>query len=206
MFSGICTGHEQSACWQQMQKTVDFYDVKGHLESLWRLTGESSRLLTWQKANHPALHPGQSAEMLYNGKVIGLVGAMHPGLLQKLSLAGPIYLFEFVTDFIPVKFVTDFNKPSKFPEISRDLSFMINASQNIGEMVTFIENNGGSLLQDVSIFDIYSGEGIEPDQKSVAFGLTLQHTSRTLVEDEVETLIQDLVQKLNDKFGAKLRD
>lgn len=206
VLSGIAVGQAEAIHWKKKSNLLDFYDVKGHIESIFELTGYEAGDLKWETCSDCALHPGQSAQLSYKSKNLGLMGVLHPKIAQSLSLDGSVIVFELLLeDFSKMKDF-QFHSPSKYPSISRDLSFTLNIDQVIGDLVEFIKNNLGKLLQKVVVFDIYSGKGIDVGRKSVAISLTFQHAQRTLVENEIENLMQTMIRDLQSKFNAQLRE
>mgnify|MGYP000017422522 FL=1 len=95
---------------------------------------------------------------------------------------------------------------SKFPEVSRDLAILIDRDCSSGEILSNVRDNSGEYLTGLRIFDVYQGDGVAKDKKSVALGLTWQHPSRTLSEDDVNKIISNSVNGLQDKFNANLRN
>ncbi len=206
VLSGIVVGQADPTHWGAKAKAFDFYDVKGHIESIFQLTGYNVDDLQWSACTEGVLHPGQSAKISYKSKNLGSMGVLHPKMAQTLSLEGTVIVFELLLeDFSKMKDF-EFHAPSKYPSISRDVSFTLNIDQEIGALVEFIKNNVGQLLQKVVVFDIYSGKGIEVGRKSAAISLTFQHEARTLVENEVEILMQGMIANLASKFNAQLRE
>lgn len=206
VLSGLIVGASGAPHWKSPARAFDFYDVKGHVESLFELTGANLKELEWQLSDHDALHPGQSAELFYKGIPLGVLGALHPRIAQSLSLEGNVFVFELLLEPFSLKKAFKFSRPSKYPSVTRDISMLLNADQAVGQVVGYIQEKGQPLLQKASVFDIYSGKGVEPGKKSVAIGLTFQHAERTLVEEEVDNLMQSLVAGLQSTFRAQLRE
>lgn len=202
--AGLISGSDYQDQWGHKPRVVDFYDLKGDVEILLRhLIGNQS--ISFEVVTHPALHPGQSAKILVQDRVIGILGAINPNILQKLDIDGPLLAFEIelsqIKNVAPIVF-QDF---SKFPEIRRDLAIIVNEAVPSKEIQDTITNVAGDWLKDVFIFDVYNGKGITPGFKSIALGLVLQHPTRTLIDDEVTELMERVVSTLQGSYGASLR-
>ena len=202
--AGLISGLATQEQWGAASREVDFYDLKGHIENVLRLFC-TPHDVTFKHENHPALHPGQSAGIYYRNKKIGVIGGLHPSLLQTLDVSGKVFVFEM--DLIPV-FSTGlplYHEISKFPEIRRDIAIIVKQTVPAKDIQDRIKYVAGDWLKDVFIFDVYQGKGISPGLKSIALALVWQHPTRTLVDDEVATLMQRVVTELTGQLGAELR-
>lgn len=200
--AGLIYGAREASSWNNTSDDVDFYDLKGDLESLLSLTGKGYRFVPVKRK---ALHPGQTASIVLDDKEVGVIGALHPQVLQNLGLSKSAYVFEIDLKVLGVAEVPAYTPISKFPEVSRDLAVVVDRQAAVAEMSDAIVSAAGEYLKDLSVFDIYSGEGIDPQRKSVAFSLTFQHSSRTLNEDEINNATALVVKRLEEKFDARLR-
>jgi phenylalanyl-tRNA synthetase beta chain len=205
MLAGVITGRREPESWSENGEVVDFYDLKGDLESVFELAADVGEF-TYQSASHSALHPGQSAEIIRAGEVVGQIGAIHPQLQKKLGLSQIVYLFEVKLSGITNSSLPNFTELSKFPEVRRDLAILIDREVPAQNVLAAVENVAGNYLRNLRLFDTYQGEGIDPKRKSLAFGLTFQHSSRTLNEDEVNETIEQVVSVLEKEFSATLRN
>lgn len=201
---GVIVGDRAAESWLEQHESVDFYDAKGDVEALLAMGG-SAHEFTFQTQMHHALHPGQSAAILRNGKEIGFVGALHPTIQKTLGLNGPVYLFEVALADIEQGQLASFKELSKFPEVRRDLAILVASSVELSAIVDVVKASAGEWLTDVRLFDLYEGKGIEPDHKSLALGLTWQHSSRTLTDEEISGLIDCVINNLEKQFSARLR-
>lgn len=201
---GVIAGGRYEESWLEKTETVDFYDVKGDVEALLAMGGAAQEFSFVAKTHH-ALHPGQSAAIMRNGEEIGFVGALHPSIEKALGLNGPVYLFELSLAGIEQGVIASFTELSKFPEVRRDLSILVSSSVELSAIVDGMKASAGEWLTDVRLFDLYDGKGIEPDHKSLALGLTWQHTSRTLTDEEISEFIGNVINSLEKQFSAKLR-
>ncbi len=204
MLAGVVSGSAYPEQWGTSSRPIDFFDVKADIEALLALSGQASRY-SWQPVQHPALHPGQSAELLYAGQPAGRVGALHPSVAQKCDVTGQVYLFELKLDIIKAMQLNEFKSISKFPGVRRDIAITVPQAVPAEEIKKLIVIKTGKLLNNVQIFDVYQGSNIEKGQKSIALGMTFQDASRTLKENEIQAIVDDLINGLEKEFNAKLR-
>ncbi|HKM15648.1 MAG TPA: phenylalanine--tRNA ligase subunit beta [Marinospirillum sp.] len=209
MLAGLISGSRFQEGWASKTEEVDFYDIKGDLEALIDLGNQSER---WQfrVASNPALHPGQSAEIFYlqdDGSLVaaGWIGALHPQLMKSLDLRGKVFVFEVTLASITQGQVPNFKAVSRFPEMRRDLALVIDVELPIGQLLQEARIQGGEWLQKVTLFDVYQGKGVEEGKKSLALGLTWQHPSRTLTDEEINTQINQVVTAFSQGYAAELR-
>ena len=204
MLATIITGDRYPESWQVKAETVDFFDLKGDFSALLEL-GQNADQFSFRKGEHPAMHPGQCAEIVRDGTVVGHMGAIHPSVAKKMSVPTSVFMVEVQLNAVIEGKVTAFKSLSKFPEVRRDLALIVEQSVAAGRLEQVIREESGELLRDVRTFDIYSGQGIEEGHKSLAMGLTLQHGSRTLKDEEVNQLIDKVISRLEQEFKASLR-
>jgi phenylalanyl-tRNA synthetase beta chain len=203
MISGAICGDLQPEQWSGSSQQVDFYDLKGDVEALLALTGKS---YSYEAAQHPALHPGQSARISSDGNVVGWLGALHPEVMKKLDIEQTVYIFEIGLDAAKVATLPTFSPLSRYPEVRRDLAIVVDENVTAQAIQGCIEEVSSELLQNVQLFDIYTGKGVDTGRKSVALGLILQDFSRTLTDQDVETEVEKVVSTLKQKFAATLRE
>lgn len=203
VLSGLITGSRMPEQWGEKAQAVDFFDMVGDLERLFEILGHS---FACKPAEHSALHPGQTAEILLNGEPIGLIGLIHPALMQKMNIKSAVFLFELKLS--PLLFCPEpqFKEISKFPAIRRDFAFIVDKHVNAADMIAQAKVVMNEWLVDWTLFDVFSGQSIGENKKSIALGLTLQHPSRTLKDEEVVTLGDEFIKVLHSKYGAVLRD
>lgn len=200
--AGLIYGPVTEQGWGGEKRWVDFYDLKGDLESLFDISGVKAE---FRAGEHVALHPGQTAEVLLHGESAGVIGALHPAIAKELDLNKPVFLFELSLDAVTRALKPTFNPLSKFPEVSRDLAIIVDKDAIWSELEKEIRVKAGNYLKNLKVFDVYSGEGIDPQRKSLAFNLTFQHPSRTLNEEEITASVNDVLKHLEARFNAKLR-
>ena len=204
--AGLLYGKRYEENWADTKQPVDFFDIKAHIESLIKLKKGDLAALDWQRAAHPCLHPGQAAQVLYQGQVMGWVGALMPSILVKLDIAEPVYYFELKLDRLLSTPQVLYNKFSAFPSTRRDLAFVVPEDISAQTILQEIRQIDKMLLQESFIFDVYRGKNIETGKKSMAVGMIFQHPTRTLIESEVEEIITTVISNLKNKFGIILRD
>lgn len=203
--AGIAAGPASPEQWNLPQRPVDFYDIKADVEALCQLCATPEEFSFLSKS-HPALHPGRSASIERSGKIIGHMGELHPKIQQLLGLNTRIYLFEIELSGLQKIALPAYATPSKFPSIRRDIAFTVAESITYQLLLNKIKVSGGENLQIIQLFDIYRGSSIPQGQKSMALGLTFQSASRTLVDEEVEQAMQQIVLMLKQDYQAALRD
>ncbi|HVV69498.1 MAG TPA: phenylalanine--tRNA ligase subunit beta [Gammaproteobacteria bacterium] len=203
--AGISIGNKAQEQWGIKAAPVDFFDIKGDLEAYFDLT-KNSEHYHFAPTQHPALHPGRSAELTYLGQPVGYVGALHPQLQQQLGFPSTVYLFELLLDAVAQAQLPMYITPSKYPSIRRDLAFIVDEQFSWRKIHDSIQACVGGMLKNIQLFDIYRGEGIAPGKKSIALGLTFQSASRTLIDEEVDTMVSQVIKTLNENYQAILRN
>ncbi|KXK72060.1 phenylalanine--tRNA ligase subunit beta [Pseudomonas putida] len=204
MIAGVVTGSRLPEGWANGRDGVDFFDVKADVEALLGYSGALSDF-TFSAGKHPALHPGQTAAIERDGKLVGYLGAIHPELAKALDLDRPVFLFELVLGDVVEGRLPKFSELSKFPETRRDLALIAGRDVASSSVLEVIRDNAGEWLTDLRLFDVYQGKGIDPDRKSLAVGLTWQHPSRTLNDDEVNAALQNILTSLEQRLNTTLR-
>ncbi len=205
VIAGLISGDVLPTQWGSEQRKADFFDMKSDVEHLLNLTGNSDKF-SFVAAEHPALHPGQSAQVLVENQPIGWLGSLHPAIKQQIGLNLPVILFELSYTYLEKGVVPKYCPVSKFPSINRDLALVVKESVSAGRVFAEIRKSGDDRLQLVEIFDIYRGKGIAEGSKSLAVSLTIQDDQKTLVDDEVDGIIQKILVSLQDSIGATLRE
>ncbi|MDX1352445.1 MAG: phenylalanine--tRNA ligase subunit beta [Thiomicrorhabdus sp.] len=204
MVAGAIVGSAKASGWDTDSRTVDFYDLKGDVETLLNMSHQLDNV-RFEPCNDPAFHPGQSATLLKEGKEIGVMGQLHPQLVKPLGVSGTVYMFQIRQDALMTMNVPSAQPISKFPETQRDLAFVVDDSLPVQKLIDAVNSVESDILQSVEVFDIYRGQGIEPTQKSVAITLKIQHQERTLQDEEVEALIGEILTAAKSAANAELR-
>ncbi len=204
MLAGLASGTCYPEQWGESQRPVDFFDVKADVEALLNLTGEKTAY-RFVATQHAALHPGQTAAIYGKDEFVGLIGALHPRLLQKLEITFPVYLFELQLTSLSQSRVPKFTEISKYPSVRRDIALTVAATVQTTDVLTQIKQHAPDFLTEMCLFDVYQGKGIEVGKKSLAIGLIFQEFSRNLLESEVDTVMTQIISQLEQNLDAQLR-
>lgn len=184
----------------------DFFSLKGVVEEFLEKAGLRERVVYDPEDKKPYLHPGRQADIVYNGEKIGFLGEIHPEVADNYGIGERVYYADI--DMRSVEAKADFDKKYKeiarFPASTRDISLVVDKSVMIGTMETAIIKRGGKLLESCSLFDIYEGEQVGEDKKSVAFSLVFRAGDRTLSDVEINEVMDKILTELA-KLGAVLR-
>jgi phenylalanyl-tRNA synthetase beta chain len=177
---------------------------------LFRPQGDLETLLAplvarFEKAEHPALHPGRCARVLVAGKGIGFVGELHPQWQQKYELPLPAVLFELDLEALTTATLPHYAEVSRQPIVIRDMALVVDQALELQQLIDALSANRPTIVRDVRLFDVYAGRGVEAGKKSLAFRIVMQDTQKTLLEVEVEAAMQQMVAYLEDTFAAQLR-
>ncbi len=197
--SGIAYGAVVPEQWGADDRGVDFYDVKADIEALF-----APGVLRFVAAGHAALHPGRSARIEAGGKAIGWLGELHPRWLQAYDMPQSAVWFELETDALTVSVVPQSSEIAKFLPVRRDLAVLVDESVGVQTLIDAMLQSGAPHVQQVVLFDVYRGRGVENGKKSLAFRVSLQDTQKTLTDAEIEPGMAMLVDVLN-RQGAQLR-
>ncbi|ERP85454.1 phenylalanyl-tRNA synthetase [Alcanivorax sp. P2S70] len=203
MIAGLVYGSAQPQNWEG-KRAADFFDLKGDVEALLSLS--DARAFSFTAGEHPALHPGQTAVLSRGGEVVGYLGRIHPRLAADLDLPANLYAFELALAPLQQGILPHFAGVSDQPRMRRDLAFVVDAGVPAGDLVAAVRDTCDERLTDVRIFDIYQGDSIGENRKSLALGLTFQDRSRTLKDQEVNDLVEAVVSQVKQQFNATLRD
>ena len=182
---------------------VDFYTVKGVVEELLEYLGFSGRYSFIVDGVPKELHPGQSASIIVQGKTVGIIGKLHPNIVKD-----NVYVFEINLEKLLVNHPSrmSYKDIPKFPSVSKDVAFILDENVTAGEVMATIKKAGGRLLQSISIFDVYTGENVLENEKSIAFKLNFLDPSKTLTDEEVMSVFNNIISKVENSHNAKLRD
>jgi phenylalanyl-tRNA synthetase beta chain len=204
MLAGLVLGNVYNEQWGLDNKLVDFFDVKADVEALLALSGCKVKFIP---ANHPALHPGQTAKIITaGGEMLGWLGMLHPTLEKQLGFHERVFLFELAQDVLLNKQIPKFEDLSKFPSVRRDFALVVNESVSAQDIIECIEDCRETNIQDILIFDVYRGKGIADDCKSIALGLVIQDYTKTLTDTEIDAIVNKVLDNLFKQINAKLRD
>jgi len=203
--AGIAIGDVVSEQWGSSSQAVDFFDLKADVMSILQMAGDV-REFEFVAAEHPALQQGQVAEIIRNNESIGVLGKLHPLVAKKMNLDKSALMFEIDADKSFAAVVPVAESVSKFPAIRRDIAIIVKDDVMVAELIKVTESVAPELVKSVRVFDVYRGSGIEPGLKSVALGLILQETSRTLTDDDADAVMAAVLRNLGREFAAVLRD
>ncbi|GAA5137378.1 phenylalanine--tRNA ligase subunit beta [Thalassotalea piscium] len=205
LLSGVISGSRNDEHWSMEKAAADFYDIKADVEALLSLTS-NVEAFEFSAAEISALHPGQTAEISKNGKVVGYVGSLHPELERKLGLNGRTLVFELLLSEISTRNIPEATVVSRFPSNRRDIAVIVDDKIDAKKVLQLIEKVGGNFLIDLNLFDVYQGNGIEPGFKSLAIAMILQDQDKTLEEKDITDVVNRVVDTLKDELNASLRD
>ncbi len=202
----LAGGEHSGTFWAGHGRKVDFFDLKGDLDALFARVGVAAKIEYQACTDYLALHPGQAASILLNGEQIGFIGTVHPSVQSHFGLNQPYVVAQIEMKSLRTKSIAAFKRLSKFPETTRDLALVVKKEVLAGDILKDIEENSGKLLKKCELFDTYIGDNIPLGHKSLAFSLSLQSESESLDSEFVENLIQNLLETLNTRHGASLRN
>jgi phenylalanyl-tRNA synthetase beta chain len=205
VMAGVISGRRLTENWEAVNDNVDFFDLKGDIEALSKMTAAETQF-SFVAALRDGLHPGQTANILRNGKVCGVIGKLHPQTQKAFDLDESAYLFEIELKTLKNRKLPKFSSLSKFPIIRRDLAILVKESVTSTQIIDLIGQTAKNWLNNIVIFDVYRGKGIEPGHKSVAIGFTLQRNDRTFKDSEISKTMERIISALTEKLGAVLRD
>jgi len=204
MLGGLIWGNQSPEQWGEKGRPVDFYDIKGDVESLLSMTNDIAAF-RFESAEHPGLQTGQSARILRGQQCIGWLGALNPQLQKTLDIPAKVYLFELAMNGLLDAALTKVMALSKYPSVRRDIALVLDTGVNYTELEQLIRQQAGENLERVVLFDVYQGENIQAGKQSMAIGLIFQNPSRTLNDDEINSIINSCIKTLEAQFNAELR-
>ncbi|TDN69210.1 phenylalanine--tRNA ligase subunit beta [Paraburkholderia sp. BL10I2N1] len=209
MVGGLAYGPALDEQWGAPSRAVDFFDVKGDLEALF-----APAVARFVKTGHPALHPGRSARVELHGRAVGWIGELHPRWMQKYDLPNAPILFEIEADALMQRALPSPTEVSKFPPVRRDIAVVVDQKIEVqailDEIQKALSEDACKTIQRVALFDEFrpksnTSGGLAPNEKSLAFRVTLQDTGGTLQDETVDLAIKTLVDRLARVYGARLR-
>lgn len=198
--AALAAGFAKPEQWGEANRNVDFFDVKADLEALL-----FPRVAEFERASHPALHPGRSASVKVDGKVVGFIGEVHPVWVQRYELGTAPVVFELDLDVLLQSVTPAYAELSRFPAVTRDLALVVDQQVASGALLAGLQAVAPAIVQRIELFDQYQGKGVEPNRKSLAFRVVMQETQRTLEDTEVDAAMNALTRHAEEALGAKLR-
>ncbi len=203
MLSGLMSGMYEENTWQNKGLKIDFYVVKGVVENLLVFLGFANRYHFDTEKLVGELHPGMSARITIDKEVVGFVGRVHPSICKK-----EVYVFELnLKKILEMKVRSiKFKEIPKFPSVKKDVAFIVNKSVSSKEIEDVIKKSGGRLLTHIDVFDVYVGENVGENEKSIAYALTFSDLNKTLSDDEVSVIFEKIINDVTKKLNAVLRN
>lgn len=198
--SGLAYGSAKPEQWAAINADIDFFDIKANVNAL------IGKECNYEKAEHSALHPGQSARILLDGKAIGWLGKLHPKWQQHYDLPKSTYLFELDANAVLSRQLPAYEEVSKLLPVRRDIAIVLDENIAVGTVLSAIRKASIPLVQDVALFDLYQGKGIPDSKKSLALSVLMHDTQKTLTDSDADTVMTNLLQLLANDFDAALRN
>ncbi len=202
MLALLLCGRRTSESWSSNAESVDFYDMKGEIEAMLQA---SDQALTFRGAVRSGLHDGQTAEILLGDEVVGIMGRLHPSQAKTLNLPEQTLVAELELAAVVGRALPDYEEISKFPEVRRDIAVIVSRETPSGAVLDAARGSAGATLAEARIFDVYEGDGVAENEKSLAIGLTFRDQSRTLTDEEINESLSQVIESLGEKLGATLR-
>lgn len=203
--SFVVSGNVTNLHWDVEKRSFDYYDMKADIEALLEMAGTMDGVV-FSAAENPVLHPGQTARMTRNDEEIGWIGALHPALAQEMGLPDGVICCECRLDSLQKGAIPQLKAVSKYPSIGRDIAIIVDDAITAKKVRECIIKAAGEYLINLELFDVYSGKGIDSGRKSLALGLTLQASSRTLTDEDVEGVMNNVLNALRTECSANLRE
>ena len=197
--SGLAYGEALPEQWAEAARSVDFYDVKANVDAL------TSGRAQYVAAQHSALHPGQSAEVMLDGKSIGFIGKLHPKWQQHYQLPQGVMLFELDLSPLQASCIARHQEVTKFPPIRRDMAVLVEDKVSVGELLAVMHQAKVPFVTEIALFDVYRGKGIPENQKSLAFMVMMQDNQKSLVDADADNVMASLLDLIQKSHGAALR-
>lgn len=189
-----------------MYGNYDFYDMKGSAESILDALNIKNYEFEAETEN-TTFHPGRCANIMCQGKKIGIIGELHPTVLKNYSVGAKAYIA--VLDIRELNEMSNNNIQykalPKFPAVTRDMALIADDAVTVGEIEKIIKKCSGKILEDVKLFDVYKGEQIDKGKKSLAFSVIYRADDRTLTDDEISAVFDKTIKQIAEKTGAQLR-
>ena len=204
--AGLVVGARLPEQWGVKRDAANFYDVKGDVEALLALHGAPGAHRFEAASDLACLHPGRAARILRDGRAIGLLGELHPALTSNLDFTYAPLVFELDGEALSLSRPAGYEPLSVYPQIRRDLSFTVEASEPFGRIAERVSVAASTSLKELRVFDIYQGQSVESGRKSIALGLILQELTRTLTDEDADRIVAAVVVELQSSLGARIRE
>jgi phenylalanyl-tRNA synthetase beta chain len=206
-FAAIATGKRAPEIWDG--ERFDFFDIKSVLERSLEVLSVDTRIEFGSiSPDHGFLWPGKSSAVLVDGNILGVVGELHPHLLEKLEISESVYVLELDLSLLSVvytSFERKFSPLPKFPSLRRDIALVVDDVVPVREILAVIKKTDSGIIENAWVFDVYKGNSLEKGKKSVALSLILRNRERTLTDEDANRVQQDVLESLEKTIGAELR-
>jgi phenylalanyl-tRNA synthetase beta chain len=203
--AGIATGARWPEQWGSAREPLDFYDVKSDVQGALALMGDVSSV-RFEADTLSCLRPGRAARIYRGDRPVGWLGELHPQVAKAINFPHTAFLFELEIASAFGASPLKYKKISKFPSVRRDLAIVVDESVPLAVLQENVTVSASGLLSELRVFDVYRGPGVETGRKSIALGLILQDSSRTLADVDADAVITAVVARLRDVLSATIRD
>ncbi len=203
--AGVVTGSALPEQWGSGRDPVDFFDVKSDLLAVLSLAGDTAQI-RFEPDSLSCLHPGRSARIFRDASPIGWLGELHPQIIRAINFSSTAYVFDLDVELAFTANALEFREISKFPSLRRDLAVVVDESVTLAVLRENVTVSASGLLRELRVFDVYRGPGVETTRKSIALGLILQDSSRTLTDVDADAVVMKVVARLRDVLSATIRD
>jgi phenylalanyl-tRNA synthetase beta chain len=203
--AGVASGARWPEQWGSAREPLDFYDIKTDVENLLALSGDAPSI-HFESSTLPCLRPGRAARIVREGTPIGFLGEIHPRLVKDLGLGNTLFLFELEISSAFRAKAPQLQRISRFPSVRRDLAVVVDESVPLAVLRENVTVSASGLLSELRVFDVYRGPGVDSGRKSIALGLILQDSSRTLTDVDADAVVASVVTRLRDVLSAAIRD
>jgi len=203
--AAVATGDALPEQWGEPARAIDFFDIKGEVERLLALRGSDVQSAVFERGTLPWMHPGASATIRLDGKLLGWCGEVHPTVLKTLDIKKSVQAYELELDLLASREVPIAKSISRFPSIRRDLAVLLPKDVDYQAVSDCINASAGPFLVKLRVFDVYQGENLKKGYKSLAISLIFKNVSSTLKDEDVDPLIETVVSDLDNHLGAQLR-
>jgi phenylalanyl-tRNA synthetase beta chain len=198
--AGLAYGPAEPPQWDGGKRVADFFDIKGDVEAL-----AAPLPVSTVGGAHPALHPARSARVLIDGRLAGWVGELHPRLTREFELPHSPVVFELDQDALARRPMPAVQPVPRLPVVRRDLAVVVADALPVQEVLEALAVAKPASVEQISLFDVYRGPGVERGKKSLAILVLMQDTARTLTDAEIDATVAVLLRVLQDRFGGTLR-
>ena len=198
-------GRPERTLWDPKPEAYDFYTIKGYVEKLMEYMGVTKYRL--ERSSNSNFHPGRSAELRIGNDIIGVFGEIHPDVQEKMEIKRErVYIAEIdLTKCVKyIKNSTKYEKIVKYPEVTRDLAIVLSKDVLVGNMIESLKRVS-PIIEKIDIFDVYEGEKIDADKKSVAISIVLRDKEKTLDEKEIKTAIDKILTTISKDYNGEIR-